>query len=68
MLLPNDPQSGAKINKDIMDVHNNSTKVAVENWKNFLNMVVSLIDTMVTLTGLTKTNVLEKFSIEAPST
>lgn len=68
MLLPSDPQSGAKINKDIMDIHNNNTKAAVENWKNFLNMVVSLIDTMVTLTGLTKTDVLQKFSIESPST
>lgn len=68
MLIPADPQSGAKINKDIMDIHNNSTKVAVDNWKSFLNMVVSLVDTLVTLTGLTKTNVLEKFSIEPPST
>ena len=26
MLLPSDPQSGVKINKDIMDIHNESTK------------------------------------------
>jgi hypothetical protein len=68
MLLPTDSQSGAKVNKDIMDIHNNSTKVAVENWKGFLNMVVSLVDTIITLTGLSKESVLEKFSIEPPTT
>jgi hypothetical protein len=68
MLLPTDLQTGAKVNKDIMDIHNNSTKVAVENWKSFLDMIVSLVNTIVTLTGLSKASVLEKFSIEPPST
>jgi hypothetical protein len=66
MLLPTDPQSGAKINKDIMDIHKETTAVAVENWKSFLNMIVSLIDTVVKITHLSESDVLEKFSIEPP--
>lgn len=67
MLLPTEPQNNAKINKDIMDIHKESTTVAVENWKSFLNVIVSLIDTLGLITNLTKTDILQKFSIKLPT-
>lgn len=68
MILPTDPSSGgAKIDKDIMDIHKQNTTVAVENWKNFLNMVIGVVNNIVELTGMDKKDVLEKFSISAPT-
>ena len=40
--------------------------VAVENWKNFLNMMIALIDDITRLTGLTKDDLFKKFSIASP--
>ena len=66
MILPSDPQGGAKIDKDVLAIHKENTAVAVENWKNFLNMIIALIDDITRLTGLTKDDLFKKFSIASP--
>ena len=66
VILPSDPQGGAKIDKDVLAIHKENTAVAVENWKNFLNMMIALIDDITRLTGLTKDDLFKKFSIASP--
>ena len=66
MILPEDAQGSAKINTDVLNIHKDNTAVAVQNWKSFLNMIIDLINTIIALTGLSKTAVLDKFSPQSP--
>jgi hypothetical protein len=62
LILPTDPQGGAKIYTEVMDIHKVNTAVAIENWRNFLNMIIDLVNKLVALTGLESKDLLTKFS------
>jgi hypothetical protein len=66
MILPSDGQGSAKINTDILNLHKENTATAVQNWKSFLDMIIDLINTIITMTGLTKGDILDKFAMQSP--
>jgi hypothetical protein len=69
MLLPTEGEGGViKINKEVMDLHKENTTVAVNNWNNFLNLILATVKVLTTLLGLKEGELLDKlsFKVESP--
>jgi hypothetical protein len=55
---------GDKINKEVMDLHKENVTAAVENWNNFLKMILEVIRAFASLAGYKETEIFDKFVID----
>jgi hypothetical protein len=55
------------INQQIMDIHKENVKLAVENWNHFMDNIFSALRTLIDITGLSKSQVEYELS-EPPTT
>ena len=52
-----------KINQEIMAIHKENVQTAVENWNNFMKNMLTALDLLMSITGLSKSQVLTNFSL-----
>ena len=64
VLLPAEKGSdNVKINQEIMAIHKENVQTAVENWNNFIKNILSALDLLMDITGLSKSQALANFSL-----
>jgi hypothetical protein len=64
VLLPAEKGSvDVKINQEIMAIHKENVQTAVENWNNFMKNMLTALDLLMSITGLSKSQVLTNFSL-----
>jgi len=71
VLLPAEKGSDdVKINKEILLIHKENVDTAVANWNNFMKNILTALDLLMSITGLSKSEALEHFSVPltSPST
>ena len=64
VLLPAEKGSDdVKINQEIMAIHKENVQTAVENWNSFMKNMLTALDLLMSITGLSKSQVLTNFSL-----
>jgi hypothetical protein len=65
VLLPtsnNTKDGDITINQEIMALHKENVEVAVHNWNNFMNNMLTALKTVIEITGMTKSQVFDDLS------
>ena len=52
-----------KISHEIMAIHKENVQTAVENWNNFMKNMLTALDLLMSITGLSKSQALANFSL-----
>lgn len=71
VLLPAEKGSDeVKINKEILAIHKENVDTAVQNWNNFMKNILTALDLLMSVTGLSKSQALASFSapLSSPDT
>ena len=63
LVLPMSDGEG-KVNREILDIHNQNVAVAVQNWNNVLKMIVEIIRSFAGFAGLKETEIFDKFMVD----
>ena len=64
MIIPTENGNTKVINKDIMDIHRENTAVAVANWNQFLNLIITAVKDIAELAGLKQADLFNNFIIK----
>jgi hypothetical protein len=68
VLLPAEKGSDdVKINQEIMAIHKENVQTAVENWNSFMKNMLTALDLLMNITGLSKSQVLTNFNLPVPT-
>ena len=63
VLLPAEKGEDLKINKEILAIHKENVDTAVANWNNFMRNMLTALDLLMSITGLSKSEALSRFSL-----
>lgn len=63
VLLPAEKGEDLKINKEILAIHKENVDTAVANWNNFMHNMLTALDLLMSITGLSKSEALTRFSL-----
>ena len=67
VLLPAEKGEDLKINKEILAIHKENVDTAVANWNNFMHNMLTALDLLMSITGLSKSEALSRFSLPVSS-
>jgi hypothetical protein len=63
VLLPAEKGEDLKINKEILAIHKENVDTAVANWNNFMHNMLTALELLMSITGLSKSEALTRFSL-----
>jgi hypothetical protein len=63
VLLPSEKGEELKINKEILAIHKENVDTAVANWNNFMRNMLTALELLMSITGLSKSEALSRFSL-----
>jgi hypothetical protein len=67
VLLPGDNNNEVSINREIMTIHKENVDPAVQNWNSFIHNMLSALDLLMSITGLSRSEVLTHFNLPVSS-